>query len=175
MGPAQAIGTCLRKSFQYSGRASRAEYWCFLPVGLILPMAALAMLNQAMPDSPTLLRGLVFFLTLSPLMAVTRRRLTDTGEASFWFETPLMALVFALTSVWAIVGLTNWALDPLRDGPGMLGVLLIWLTGVCVLIPAFLHQFFLGLITGSALFSQMAAPSRQVKFSHRPNPTEASK
>ena len=165
----------MRKSLQYSGRASRAEYWWFLPVGLLLPLAALLMMSKSDPDSPTLLRGLVFFLTLSPLMAVTKRRLADTGEASVWFETPLMALVFVLALVWAIVGLTSWAFDPLRDGPGVLGVLFIWLVGVSVLVPALLHQFFLGLMTGSALFSQMAAPSRQVKISHRPNPTEASK
>lgn len=178
MGPAQAIRTCFAKSFQYSGRASRAEYWWFLPVGLFVPVAALMLLNEANPDTPTLLRGLVFFLTLSPLMAVTRRRLTDTGEGSTWFETPLMALVFVLALVWAMVGLTHWALDPLQDGangPGVLGILIILLVGFSVLVPAFLHQFFLGLMTGSALFSQMAAPSRQVKFSHRPNPTEASK
>ena len=178
MGPAQAIRTCLRKSFQYSGRASRAEYWWFLPVGLALPMAALCLLDQANPAAPTLLLGMVFFLALSPLMAVTRRRLTDTGEASAWFETPLMALVFVLALMWAIVGLTNWAVVTLDDGadsPGGFGILILWLVGLCVLVPAFLHQFFSGLMTGSALFSQMAAPSRQVNLSHRPNPTEASK
>lgn len=29
MGPAQAIKTCFAKSFQFSGRASRAEFWLF--------------------------------------------------------------------------------------------------------------------------------------------------
>jgi uncharacterized membrane protein YhaH (DUF805 family) len=144
----------------------------------MLPILALLALNHLTADAPTLLRGLLFFLALSPLMAVTRRRLNDSGEAATWFETPLMALVFVLALGWAIVALTNWALDPLNDradGPGLLGILIAWLIGLCVLVPAFLHQLFLGLMTGSALFSQMAAPSRQVKLSHRPNPTEAFK
>ena len=178
MGPAQAIKTCTTKSFQYSGRASRTEYWWFLPVGLILPIAALLTLDRLTPDAVTLLRGLVFFLALSPLMAVTKRRLNDTGEAATWFETPLMALVFVLIIGWAIVGLTNWALSSFTDGadsPGILGMLVVWLVGLCILAPAFLHHFFLGLMTGSALFSQMAAPSRQAKHSHSPTQLEASK
>ena len=30
MGPVQALKTCLRKSFQFSGRASRSEFWWFM-------------------------------------------------------------------------------------------------------------------------------------------------
>ena len=37
MRPAEAIPICLVKSFQWKGRASRSEYWWFLPVGIALP------------------------------------------------------------------------------------------------------------------------------------------
>jgi uncharacterized membrane protein YhaH (DUF805 family) len=34
LGPVEAITTCLRKSFDFSGRASRAEFWWFAPIAI---------------------------------------------------------------------------------------------------------------------------------------------
>lgn len=171
MSPIQAITTCLRKSFQFSGRASRSEYWWFLPIGIVVPFTALWFLASLRPDTSTFALGSTFFLTLSPLMAVTKRRLNDAGSPSTWFETPLMALAFFLAALWASVSLTNWAFGAWEngaDGPAGFGVMIFWGLGHLVLIPVILQQFFVGLITGSALFSQMASPSRSATKSHGP-------
>ncbi|MGV8988429.1 MAG: DUF805 domain-containing protein [Cypionkella sp.] len=178
MGLAQAIRTGFAKSFQYSGRASRSEYWWFLSVGVSLPLAALGMMEVFLPTSPVALRGGVGFLMLSPLMGVTKRRLSDSGEDAMWFETPLSALVFFLLALWGAVSLSNWAFASWTegaDGPDGFAVLIAWLLGNCILIPVVLHQFFVGLITGCALFSQMAAPSRQAVKNPGPNPFEVPK
>jgi uncharacterized membrane protein YhaH (DUF805 family) len=105
MGPAQAIETCIKKSFKFSGKASRPEYWWFLPIGVLLPIAALAALQWLYPSLSSLLLGVVFLIALLPLMSVTKRRLTDSGENGVWFETPLVALVLFLAAIWAITGL----------------------------------------------------------------------
>ncbi|NBZ87641.1 DUF805 domain-containing protein [Stagnihabitans tardus] len=178
MGPAEAIRTGFAKSFQYSGRASRSEYWWFLPVGAALPVAALGTALTLRPDMPFPLLFGLGALALSPLMAVTRRRLLDSGEAPIWFETPLMALVIFCAALWAEVSLNRWAFDLWAqgaDGPGGFGVMICWLMGNILLLPILFHQFFVGLITGSALFSQMAAPSRQAPPRSGPSPTEAPK
>jgi uncharacterized membrane protein YhaH (DUF805 family) len=162
MGPAQAIRTCIAKSFQFSGRASRAEYWWFLPIGIALPIAALLIVRAIAPNSGYPALCAVFLAALLPLMAVTRRRLLDSGEVSTWFETPLLALLLCIVSGGALVGLSNWALalwDAGADGPSGFGVWIAWLLGNAFLIPVFAQQFLLGSVTGIALFAQMAAPS----------------
>ena len=158
----QAIKTCLRKSFQFSGRASRSEYWWFLPVGIALPICALALTRVFAPDIAYLGICAVFLVALLPLMAVTRRRLLDSGEAASWFETPLMALVVVLIAGWGIAFLFEWfssAIDAGADGPTGFGYFLIWLFGNAILIPVFVQQLLTGFVTGTALFGQMTAPS----------------
>ena len=163
MGPAQAIRTGLARSFQFSGRASRAEYWWFLPVGISLPVAALVLAKVVAPDLGYFALCAVFLVALVPLMAVTRRRLLDSGETPVWFETPLLALLWSLASGWALLSLSHWAFaqwDAGADGPGGFGVWVTWLLGNAVLIPIFAQQLLLGFVAGIALFGQMAAPTK---------------
>ena len=176
MGPAQAIQTGLAKSFQYSGRASRAEYWWFLPVGALLPVVALAGVQWLAPTASFLLLCGALFAALSPLMAVTRRRLIDSGESTSWFEVPLMALVSFLAAVWALGSLHGWAIaawDAGADGPAGFAVFILWLLGFAVLVPITAQQFLTGFATGIALFSQMASPSSMRHQFPGPNPSEA--
>jgi uncharacterized membrane protein YhaH (DUF805 family) len=164
MGPTQAIRTGIAKSFQFSGRASRSEYWWFLPVGVALPLVAMLVAQALWPNLGFLARCIIFFATLLPLMAVTRRRLLDSGEAPAWFETPLAALVWSLASGWAIVSLSAWARaswDAGADGPTGFGVFVAWLLGNALLLPIFAQNFVVGFVTGIALFVQMAAPSNK--------------
>ena len=175
MRPTQAITTCFRKSLQFSGRASRSEYWWFMPVGVMLPFGALWLAATVVPDATTLALGSIFFLTLLPLMAVTKRRLNDSGRPSTWFETPLMALIFFLAALWAAVSLSGWAYAAWgngADGPSGFGVMLCWVFGNAILIPMIAYQFFTGLISGSMLFSQMVAPSVSPINSNSPTKSE---
>jgi uncharacterized membrane protein YhaH (DUF805 family) len=161
MGPAAAIRTCLGKSFDFSGRASRSEYWWFLPVGTLLPIGALAVAQSIAPDLSFPWQCMIFFVSVLPLMAVTRRRLRDGGEDPISFETPLIALIWCMISGWSIVQIYRWAsalIDAGADGPAGFGVALTALLGIAVLVPIFALQFCTGLVTGIALFGQMAAP-----------------
>ena len=165
MGPVKAMRTCLGKSFNFSGRASRSEHWWFLPAGVALPVCALIIAQRAAPDHSFPALSVIFFLALLPLMAITRRRFLDSAESVRWFEIPLMALLGCLASGWAIGALFEWTgavLDSRTDGPPdfvVVSVIFVWLLGAIVLIPVFLRQSFLGFVSGSALFGQMAAPS----------------
>ncbi|NJM84433.1 MAG: DUF805 domain-containing protein [Tabrizicola sp.] len=163
MRPAQAIRTGLARFFRFSGRASRSEYWWFLPVGISLPITALLIARAFASDLGYPALCIVFLVALVPLMAVTRRRLLDSGGAAVWFEAPLAALLWCLASGWALVSLSNWAFaawDAGADGPAGFGIWIAWLLGNAILIPVFAQNFLVGFVTGIALFGQMAAPTK---------------
>jgi len=75
-----AVRTCLKKYSTFSGVAARSEYWYFiLFVGLgnlLFSISALLLLR--------IIWGLAFLL---PNLAVTVRRLHDTGRSAWWLLT----------------------------------------------------------------------------------------
>jgi uncharacterized membrane protein YhaH (DUF805 family) len=99
MGPVQATKTCLRKSFTYSGRASRSEFWQFAAVVFALKLCGFwlaATLNTASAGRqahplPTLVL-IVLFALWAPLFAAASRRYSDTGVTHI----PLILLAFTL-------------------------------------------------------------------------------
>ena len=97
-----------RKYFQFSGRASRKEYWTFTLInsaiyfGLVI---ATAVLDGGGDPSPLgLILQWVYFVfyiaTLVPGLAVTVRRLHDTDRSAWWLLAGLVCgillLVFGL-------------------------------------------------------------------------------
>jgi uncharacterized membrane protein YhaH (DUF805 family) len=163
-----AIKTCFRKYVTFSGRASRPEYWWFLPVGILFPTLIVVAAYAAIPAIHPLISISIAAVTLSPLVAVTSRRLRDTGERSQGLLIPLNALIslIALSCFWYLYH--TWAVNglALSDGPSGFGLMVFWLLG-SFLFAAFAIRFFiLGLITGTALFSQMAMPSDFDATSH---------
>jgi uncharacterized membrane protein YhaH (DUF805 family) len=72
----QAVQTCLRKYADFSGRASRPEYWWFVlfvfGVGLLLHFVS------------HLLAGLFHLGMLIPGLAAASRRLHDTNRSGWW-------------------------------------------------------------------------------------------
>lgn len=176
MGPVHAVKTCLRKSLTFSGRASRPEYWWFLPVGLLLPLTLNYLSQLVAPNLPALWRFLVLVIALLPLVAVTTRRLRDTGQHSDGVRIPTEALAGFAISLWALFSFHGWAMTNFEtvDGPGGLGLLIIYLLGIALLGLLTLRFFLLGLLTGSGLFSQMAASSAATEDITGPNPHEVS-
>jgi uncharacterized membrane protein YhaH (DUF805 family) len=87
----ESIQTCFRKYADFSGVASRSEFWWWVlfcaVTGLVLSMI-----------SETL--GLVFNLAvLLPYIAVTTRRLHDTDRSGWWqllFLIPLLGAIAVL-------------------------------------------------------------------------------
>lgn len=90
MGFTDAVRSAFSKSFTWQGRARRAEFWYFQLFALILIVPA-ALIDQsiAMPVF-TLIAWLVLVL---PSIALTVRRLHDTGRSGWWFWINLVPIV----------------------------------------------------------------------------------
>ena len=174
MGPRQSIKTCLRKSVTFSGRASRSEYWWFLPFGISLPIIALLTLSSFWTSLPHWQIATISFAFLLPQISVTARRLHDTGQPSSDIDVPAGALIGLLFCLLGLNGISIWADTAMSgdDSPNGLGMMLllgpIFLVGL-IASAAFL---LLGLITGIPLFSQMIVPSHQTTNKYGPNPHE---
>jgi uncharacterized membrane protein YhaH (DUF805 family) len=72
----------------FSGRARRKEYWMFFLINILIAIA-LAIV-EAILGLPGILGGLYALALLIPGIAVTVRRLHDTGRTGWWI---LIALV----------------------------------------------------------------------------------
>lgn len=89
----------LRKYATFSGRARRMEYWMF-SLAVFIGSLLFAVVDVAFG---TAVLGIVFALAiLLPALAVTVRRLHDTGRSGWWllialvpFAGPIVLLVFA--------------------------------------------------------------------------------
>ena len=123
MGFADAVRTCLRRYADFSGRASRAEFWWFflftflVTMVLTLPLYIVSVVVSLMDGSSA--AGLAFAILLTgwsilvagvsialliPLLAVGSRRLHDYGQPAWW-------LLLYLVPCGNLVLLVFWALD----------------------------------------------------------------
>jgi uncharacterized membrane protein YhaH (DUF805 family) len=72
----ESIQTCFRKYADFKGRASRSEYWWFALLVVLASFAA-----GLLGDAANALVALALFL---PYLAVSARRLHDTGRSGWW-------------------------------------------------------------------------------------------
>jgi DNA-binding CsgD family transcriptional regulator len=99
----EAIRTCLTKYADFSGRASRPEFWWFA-LFVTLVSAALAYFSSNVAS--------VFLLAMAlPFLAAGARRLHDTGRSGWW-QLFLLAPVAGI-----VVAATVWALPPVAPQP----------------------------------------------------------
>lgn len=82
MGPAQAIGIGLLRSFRFSGRASRSEFCWFALIVLFGAIVIVSLGGEAM-QGPALVAIPILFLPIGG------RRFRDTGLSSWLFRIPL--------------------------------------------------------------------------------------
>jgi uncharacterized membrane protein YhaH (DUF805 family) len=75
-----SIRTCFQKYVDFSGRASRPEFWWFF----LFTVIAQAVLGVFLP-------GVAFLVLLLPTLAATARRLHDTGRSAWWLMSYLAA------------------------------------------------------------------------------------
>ena len=98
----------LKKYAVFSGRAQRMEYWLFNLFNLII-LNALAFIEgfvRTIPETEnSVLATLYFLVILLPNLAVTVRRLHDTGRSGWW------VLISALPIIGAIVLLVFLLMD----------------------------------------------------------------
>ena len=119
MGPVQAIKTCLAKSVQFEGRASRTEFWWFILFIALLQTLAVNVSSWAAGEiklSVSLTFGLgtnepwpiniysaLFFL---PTIAVLARRAHDAGVAA----SNIIVMIFLLFV--ALVFISKFGISP---------------------------------------------------------------
>ena len=89
----------LKKYAVFQGRARRKEYWMFYLVNLIIAFG-LGMLEGIMGLGLTeglgMMAGLYLLLVLLPSLAVSVRRLHDTGRSGWWLLIAFLPLIGAL-------------------------------------------------------------------------------
>ncbi len=89
----EAVGTCFRKYFSFTGRARGSEYWYFVLfstvvyiIAIIIDVSLVIIDVRYMEDSG--LAGLVTNITLLlvsiPSLSAAARRLHDTGRSGWW-------------------------------------------------------------------------------------------
>ena len=103
MGFFEAIKTCLKKSFVFTGRARRSEFWWWTLFTSILGFGVSFIIEEIPEDNlllmlPFTLGILAIFTYLGiASFAVTTRRLHDIGRSGWWYGS---SLIFGV--VWAI-------------------------------------------------------------------------
>jgi uncharacterized membrane protein YhaH (DUF805 family) len=93
MGFADAIRSVFSKYVVFSGRARRSEFWWFALFSFILYVIA-GIIDAAIGSS--VLGVIVALALLLPSLAVTVRRLHDTGRSGWWILIGLIPLIGAI-------------------------------------------------------------------------------
>ncbi len=99
MSPQQAVETVLRKYADFSGRAGRAEYWWWW-AALLVTFIALGAISAFLGQVGYAVAAIVALAAFIPNLAVTVRRLHDTGRSGWWV---LVALVPAIGAIILLV------------------------------------------------------------------------
>jgi uncharacterized membrane protein YhaH (DUF805 family) len=94
---------CLRNYANFSGRASRREYWSFYLLLLVI-YVLLALLDSLLgkfswETAMGPLSGILMLATLVPALAAGARRLHDTGRSGWWqilFPLPIIGIVIVI-------------------------------------------------------------------------------
>lgn len=89
---------CLRHYAQFSGRASRPEYWWFYAVVMAVNFVLIILSLASWAGG---LLGVIWSLgVVIPHLAVCSRRLHDTGHSFWWVAPPVGGYLILATSKW---------------------------------------------------------------------------
>ena len=90
----------LKKYADFSGRARRKEYWFFvlfnIIISVVLTVCDVFMGTYSAAASIGILTGIYTLAVLIPGIAVTVRRLHDTGRSGWWILIILVPLIGAI-------------------------------------------------------------------------------
>ena len=100
----EAIAQCLRKYVDFSGRASRAEFWWWelATTGIIVVLGLMASFLSDASDILSTVEGLFILAIFLPTWAVTMRRLHDIGKSGWWLVT--WVIIGSVSGVFVLVG-----------------------------------------------------------------------
>lgn len=101
MGFMDAVKTCFSQYATFTGRARRSEYWYFFLFSTVVNIV-LSVIESVL-EIPGILSGLYILAALLPGLAVTARRLHDTGRSGWWMLINLIPLVgFIILLIWLV-------------------------------------------------------------------------
>ena len=75
----ESLQVCYKKFFDFSGRASKSEYWWFQLYNIILYILTFVFQNDLM-----LLLSILIIVNLIPVYAVGVRRIHDVNKSGWW-------------------------------------------------------------------------------------------
>ena len=82
MDPVEAVKTCLKKFFDFKGRARRSEYWWFILFGIIVS-SVFSFFGGFLPIL-TVVGAICSIVLLIPQLSAMTRRLHDRGHSGWW-------------------------------------------------------------------------------------------
>jgi len=109
VGPIEAVVSAWHQYFGFSGRASRAEFWwyclVFLVVTDVLSAVAINVLSAVAIGTTGIVAivGLICLPWVVPSLAVVVRRLHDTGRSAWWILLNFVPIVGALVLLYLYV------------------------------------------------------------------------
>ncbi len=86
----------LKKYAEFNGRATRPEYWYFVLINTIITIILVAIGNGIGNNFLDMIYSLIVFI---PTLAVTARRLHDTGKSGWWqliLLIPILGLIILI-------------------------------------------------------------------------------
>jgi uncharacterized membrane protein YhaH (DUF805 family) len=90
----EAVKTCFQKYAVFSGRARPSEYWWWVLFNILLVVVLVLVFSGGGTETGAeALIGLAWLALLLPSLAVTVRRLHDTGRSGWWWFISLVPLV----------------------------------------------------------------------------------
>jgi len=108
----ESISTCMSKTFTYSGRASRSEYWWFYLFTIIVSWGAQIVSSTIYTTGDpmvSLLPNIISLAFMFPILAVGSRRLHDIGKSGWW-------QLISITIIGIIPLIIWWASDTKASG-----------------------------------------------------------
>ena len=119
MGFNEAIRRGFQNYVTFSGRARRAEYWWWYLFVLLLSGVALFVDIYAFPSSSEVgpAYGLASLAVILPNIAVTVRRLHDTGRSGWWIWLGLIPLIGALILLYWMIKRGDQAANEFGSDP----------------------------------------------------------
>ena len=96
-----SIKTCFQKFADFNGRASRSEFWYFYLFAILGYFFSLLLAIQMLFFfAIAIILSLILFV---PVLAVTARRLHDTGRSGWWQLTAYIPYVGIIASIILII------------------------------------------------------------------------
>lgn len=97
MGFSEAIQICFRKYVDFTGRATRSEFWYWVLFVVLIGIVAGILDNILFRNSTaTPITGLVNLAVLLPGLAVVFRRLHDVNRSGWWILLNLIPVIGTL-------------------------------------------------------------------------------